>query len=163
MGIMRNLIHKLSKESLLYGSPIHGLKHWITVERNGLYLSQFNEANQEIVSLFSYLHDCQRVNEYTDAEHGFRAAEYAHSIRSEFINLNDADFEKLYYAIEWHNHGRLSEDDTISTCWDADRLDLDRVGIYPSSDYLTNPEAKRIADEFDYVLLDEQPSTDWNP
>jgi uncharacterized protein len=31
---------------------------------------------------------------------------------------------------------------TVSTCWDADRLDLGRVGIEPHPDYLCTAEAR---------------------
>ena len=41
------------------------------------------------------------------------------------------------------------------TCWDADRLDLGRVGIIPDSKYLFNAEAKRIADHGDRKALYE--------
>ena len=159
---MRELIHRLSKESKLYKSPIHGLKHWISVERNGLYLAKFNEANKRIVSLFSYLHDCQRENEFIDPEHGLRAAEYAHSLRGELLDLDDNDFDLLYFALQWHNHGQLSDNVTISTCWDADRLDIDRVGIYPDEKYLSSPEAKRIANDIDLAILDRQKSNNWD-
>lgn len=158
---MRKLIHKLSKESLLYKSPIHGLKHWITVERNGLYLAKFNGADTYMISLFSYLHDCKREDEYTDPKHGHRAAEYAFHIRDEFIDLNDENFEKLYHALKYHNQSLDTADLNISTCWDADRLDLDRVGIYPDPNRLFNTEAKRIAEEVDLTLLDQQPKKNW--
>jgi uncharacterized protein len=158
---MRKLIHKLSKESLLYQSPIHGLKHWITVERNGLYLATFNDADPYMISLFAYLHDCKRENEYADLKHGHRAAEYAHQIREEFIDLNNEKFDKLYHALKYHSQRLDTDDVTISTCWDADRLDLDRVGIYPDPDRLFNAEAKRIAEEVDLTVLDEQPKKKW--
>ena len=36
----------------------------------------------------------------------------------------------------YHSVGRLDRDITIQTCWDADRLDLGRVGINPKPAYL---------------------------
>jgi uncharacterized protein len=41
----------------------------------------------------------------------------------------------------------------VATCWDADRLDIGRVGIVPNSKYLFSDEAKRIADEDDFKVL----------
>ena len=38
--------------------------------------------------------------------------------------------------------GRLDRDITIQTCWDADRLDLGRIGITPKSHYLGSSLAK---------------------
>ena len=37
--------------------------------------------------------------------------------------------------------GDVSTDATIQTCWDADRLDLGRVGIFPSAKYLSQEAA----------------------
>ena len=37
-----------------------------------------------------------------------------------------------------HSGGQVSEDATIQTCWDSDRLDLGRVGIFPSPKYLSD-------------------------
>ena len=34
---------------------------------------------------------------------------------------------------------------TIGTCWDADRLDLGRVGIIPSSDFMSTQAGKESA------------------
>jgi uncharacterized protein len=47
----------------------------------------------------------------------------------------------------------VPENITIGTCWDADRLDIGRVGIQPNEEFMTNPEAKRIAREFDFDVL----------
>ena len=38
--------------------------------------------------------------------------------------------------------GRLSKDATIQTCWDADRLDLGRVGERPNPTYLGTKAAR---------------------
>ena len=45
-------------------------------------------------------------------------------------------------ACRYHSVGRLDRDVTIQTCWDADRLDLGRVGITPKSLYLGSSLAK---------------------
>tara|TARA_B100000315_G_scaffold79959_1_gene73252 strand:- start:616 stop:768 length:153 start_codon:yes stop_codon:yes gene_type:complete len=46
-----------------------------------------------------------------------------------------------------------ASDITIATCWDADRLDLGRVGADPNPKYLFSDEAKRIAQDSDFVIL----------
>ncbi len=33
-----------------------------------------------------------------------------------------------FYAVEFHAYGRVSDDPTIGTCWDADGLQLTRIG-----------------------------------
>ena len=38
--------------------------------------------------------------------------------------------------------GRLTRDVTIQTCWNADRLDLGRVGIKPNPTYLGTAAAR---------------------
>jgi hypothetical protein len=35
----------------------------------------------------------------------------------------------------------------VTSCWDADSLNIGRIGILPNSSYLFSAEAKRIADE----------------
>ena len=45
-------------------------------------------------------------------------------------------------ACEGHSSGRTVEDITVCTCWDADRLDLGRVGIQPKAQYLCTAPAK---------------------
>ena len=143
------LIEKLSNVSKMYHSRLHGIDHWRRVEKNGLHLSQFTKADTEIVTCFAYLHDCMRMNEGHDPEHGKRGAEYARKLRWSIIDLTGEQFEVLSYACEWHTKGRYKDTDniTVATCWDADRLDLGRVGIVPSAEYLLTDEGKRIANE----------------
>ena len=43
----------------------------------------------------------------------------------------DEQFEWLCIACEKHTHTHLTGNPTIDTCFDADRLDLGRVGILP--------------------------------
>ncbi len=37
----------------------------------------------------------------------------------------------LAHAMRHHDRGQVSDDPLVGTCWDADRLDLPRVGITP--------------------------------
>jgi uncharacterized protein len=53
------------------------------------------------------------------------------SHRGKSFQLSDEDFQLLQYACIWHTEGVHHDDVTIATCWDADRLDLGRVGIVP--------------------------------
>ena len=146
------LLKLLKKESAFYSSLIHGVKHWRRVEKNGLYLANFNYADKAVISYFVYLHDCMRENEDQDSEHGLRAALFAKKHR-ELIDLNKKQFQQLILACEGHTNGERADCVTINTCWDADRLDLGRVGIQPDSAYLYSPEAKRIADSNSFNVL----------
>jgi uncharacterized protein len=78
-------------------------------------------------------------------EHGEKAAKYAAELRDRLFHLDDGSFDRLSYACEWHTHGRLSSDQTIGACWDADRLDLVRIGITPDPRFLSTLAAREIA------------------
>lgn len=141
----QRLIKRLSVVSEMFYSSLHGIDHWRRVERNGLHLSKFTQADTAIVSCFAYLHDCMRMSEGHDPEHGKRGAAYAKELRGDILTLDDEQLETLCHACEWHTAGRHTDNITVATCWDADRLDLGRVGITPSEKYLLTDEAKRIA------------------
>jgi uncharacterized protein len=59
------------------------------------------------------------------------------------LHLQDGDFNLLREAIRDHEFGRTRADVTVMTCWDADRLDLGRVSIRPSPNYLCTDYAKK--------------------
>jgi uncharacterized protein len=150
--INKKVIELLNRESAFYNSSIHGIAHWKTVERNGHYLAKFNSADIKVISYFSYFHDCMRENEGEDDKHGRRGAKFAEKFRS-LIDLTDRQFKQLTDACEGHTDCKRAECTTINTCWDADRLDLGRVGISPSAEFLFNQEAKRIAILKDFIVL----------
>jgi len=128
-------------------SRVHGPEHWTRVERNGLYISEQNGADEDIIKLFALFHDSMRFNDDRDSEHGLRGAEYAKSLLNREYELAEDKFELLYYACQYHCKHRSTEDKTIGTCWDADRLDLRRVGIRPIEKYLYSDAAKIIVKE----------------
>lgn len=116
---------------------IHGVPHWTRVRHNGLLLAQETGADVVVVELFALLHDCQRDDDDEDPAHGPRAAEFALTLQGRHFQLADDQLERLYVAIAQHSDGLLHADPTIQTCWDADRLDLGRVGIQPDPRYLS--------------------------
>lgn len=124
---------------------IHGVKHWSKVRRNGLLIAMDNGADTDVIEYFSYLHDSKRINEHSDPEHGKRAAEFALSLRDTYVHLSNASFIRLVTALEGHTYERFHDDVTIQTCWDADRLDLGRVGIMPDQAYMGTDRAKELA------------------
>lgn len=150
---MKELVAKVISEAKLANSSIHGVSHWQTVERNGTYLCQFNSADIQVVQLFALFHDSKREDDHRDLEHGPRAEEYLRTI-SQLVPLNTVQFEDLCIACRTHTVGKVTENITIGTCWDSDRLDIGRVGIKPHEKFLINPEAKRIAREEDFNVLD---------
>jgi uncharacterized protein len=115
---------------------IHGQLHWMKVLENGLLLAKLNGANPKVLSYFAFLHDCQRYSDGRDEFHGQRAAGYVSKIRKE-IDLADDAFDLLVRAIRLHNRPLNTDVDlTVMTCWDADRLNLLRVGTQPNPRYL---------------------------
>lgn len=129
-----------------YALPVdgdHGIAHWARVLENGMRLVPETGADAEVVQLFAVLHDCRRLNEVTDPEHGPRAAEFARELRGEAFELSDSAFRLLYRACHGHTHERTHPDPTVQTCWDSDRLDLGRVGITPHPSRLCTAYAKR--------------------
>ena len=121
---------------------IHGVGHWQRVQENGMKLAKSTGANRDIVRLFSFLHDCCREDDGHDPEHGPRAAEFTRTLKDSVIIADDALFEKLVEAIHDHTLVTYSTDPDISTCWDADRLDIGRVGVKPNPRLLNNAIAK---------------------
>jgi uncharacterized protein len=110
---------------------------------NGLRLAESTGANVEVVQLFAVFHDSRRVNESSDPGHGLRGAELAVQLHGILYDLPDAQFALLYEACAGHTNGLTEADITIQTCWDADRLDLGRVGMYPEPSKLCTDAAKR--------------------
>ncbi len=67
----------------------------------------------------------------------------ATSFRGQFFTLSDEDLFTLLTACTLHTVGREHPDITVQTCWDADRLDLMRVGIRPHPKYLNTLAAQQ--------------------
>jgi uncharacterized protein len=120
----------------------HGISHWARVFENGLRLAEQTAANLEVVQLFAVLHDSRRHNEGFDPKHGPRAAAFAEELRGLVFELPDPEFRLLHKACAGHTHEQTHPDITIQTCWDADRLDLGRVGITPHPSRLCTDAAK---------------------
>jgi uncharacterized protein len=146
---MEELKEYLISQFLLRSDSLHGPLHWESVLRNGLLLASKNKnIDQEVLTLFSYIHDSKRVDEYIDIHHGERAANSLDYLeRLGLINLRENQKELLYFAIKHHNEGKTSTDVTIGACWDSDRLELDRVGILPSINFFSTSEGKHLLND----------------
>ena len=124
---------------------IHGPNHWRNVELAGLQLSRLNGADEIVVRLFAVFHDVERQSEGSDSEHGRRAADLILHLHGDLFEIDDARLESLLDAVRFHNDGLVSEDLTIGTCWDADRMDLPRVGITPRAALMSTQHGKEFA------------------
>jgi len=142
---MEKIIEYIKLKARLFNSPIHGIKHWKNVEKIGMYLCERNNADRELVKTFAYIHDIGRLNEDEDFGHGKRSVEIAKEMVENKIitSLDENQLQKLYYACEYHSKEDAKSDDiTIQTCWDADRLDLWRLMITPKKELLFTDAGK---------------------
>lgn len=133
-------------EDRIYDSEIHGLAHWRQVEFNGLLLAKKTGADITVVRLFALFHDSKRESDGYDETHGGRGAEFAKKCREEkLFEITDEQFEKLYHACTHHTTERHNGDSTIDTCYDADRLDLGRVGFKLNPNKMATEYGAKIA------------------
>src|SRR5258706_12110524 len=138
----RELIRIIRKQFALSWKGLHGAPHWARVRENGLRLAETTGAKTEVVELFAFLHDSRRVNDYDDPDHGNRAARFVEMLAGRLFELDQADLEDLLTACRGHTDGLSDGSITVLTCWDADRLDLGRVGIKPSPHRLCTDAAR---------------------
>lgn len=123
----------------------HGISHWRNVLKIGNYLAKETKADIKIVNLFAYLHDSKKENDAYDPEHGRKAAVFAQELfAKKLLPLSSEQLDKLVFACQYHADAvAKSNDITIQTCWDADRLDLWRVGVMPDKKLLNTDFAKQ--------------------
>ena len=134
-------------------NSIHGIAHWFRVLGNALYIAKFSGADVVTVKLFAIFHDCMRKNEEYDPSHGAEGAAAARKLRDQKVyNSTDDQLNKLYYACKYHTDGQVASDPTVGTCWDADRLDLPRVGIEPGLRWFSTAIARTAVKVGDYAL-----------
>jgi uncharacterized protein len=150
---MAPLIPHIVRKALLSVKPvfrlnmshgIHGLPHWSRVLWHGRMLASALDVDPNLLAWFAFLHDSQRYNEGDDPEHGMRAAEFAVKLRHQGVltELDSRHFEMLCEAMRMHSMGYTESEKGIVACWDADRLDLGRVGITPAPHRLCTPQAR---------------------
>ncbi len=124
-------------------SFLHGEGHWRRVAAAGLaLLPETPAADPAVVFLFALFHDSMRFNDGHDPLHGPRGAALAGELRGEAFDLEDAEMDLLASACEEHTNGGVSSDPTVGVCWDADRLNLWRVGIRPDPRLLSTGAAR---------------------
>lgn len=136
-------------------SEIHGIDHWQRVERNGLLLAKESGANTRIVQAFAYLHDCMRLSDGEDYSHGQRAANMVRGYKeSIFRDFSKEEFDDLIYALANHTRVEKTVKRDIDTCFDADRLDLTRVGIQPDPERMATSTGAYYAANMDKLNED---------
>ena len=139
------ILQRIKDQYQLNLNSDHGINHWKRVNKIGLYLSNETKADTMVVRLFAYLHDSKRINEDYDPQHGERAALFTSELYKEkLLDITVGQLNNLVTACKYHSQSEIKPDNiTIATCWDADRLDLWRLGAVPDPEYLFSNAAKR--------------------
>ena len=148
---MKDCIEKLRvyaiKHSKVGSGSVHGIAHWDRVSKNADSLWT-SDVNLLVVKAFAYIHDVEREDDGCDLLHGPRAAALVDEIRdTELAFLNDDEILQLKKACELHTTTLRTEDATVNACFDADRLDLGRVGITPNPDKMATAQGQIIAEK----------------
>jgi len=121
----------------------HGPDHWARVSRHALAVARSLGEDPLVSHLFAWIHDTHRQDEGTDPEHGPRAADFILRHRDTLCAfLSDRQVEDLAHACRLHSDGQVNGPASVRACWDADRLDLWRVGVEPHPRYLCTSYAK---------------------
>ena len=137
------LVEAILERSTGKDSSIHGESHWQRVAAAALtLLPETPCADPALVFLFAVFHDSMRLNDNYDPLHGPRGAALARELRGEAFDLEDAEMGLLAFACEEHTKGGVDPDPTVGVCWDADRLNLWRVGIRPNPRFLSTEAAR---------------------
>ncbi len=141
-----DILSLVEKEFRLGSDSIHGKRHWDHVWEFGQAIGKNNGADLTVVYLFSYLHDSKRVDESDDDGHGERAAVFVQELFAKrMLDVSGKQLGQLIFACRFHDKPCSRSDDvSIQTCWDADRLDLPRVGIKVDPTRLSTKEAVQL-------------------
>lgn len=122
-------------------SRTHGLDHWWRVWKNAQLIEGLG-TDLSVVGLFALFHDAMRYNDHDDPAHGMRGFK----LWERFNQLQDVEQyltrqqqEIFFTACVEHSAGHKSDEPTIGTCWDADRLDHHRLGVWPNPHYMSTP------------------------
>lgn len=121
----------------------HGLSHWARVYENGLRLAAETGADRQVVELFALFHDSRRLTDQADPDHGPRGALLAERYhRDGLLRLDEQPLRLLLTACRLHTAARTHDDPTVRTCFDADRLDLARIGATVDPAFLCTEAAR---------------------
>lgn len=141
-----SLLARIAAQFPLGKHSIHGPSHWERVEDWGMRLGAATPGTDiVVVRLFAVFHDSRRLNEHTDPQHGQRGGDLAFQRHGNWFTVDPAHLVLLIAACARHELGEISNDPTIGCCWDADRLDLPRVGMLPNPKLMSTIAGKAWA------------------
>ncbi len=124
----------------------HGPAHWARVRKHGVHLARLYGVSPVVPSLFALFHDCCRREEFDDRFHGQRAAAFIEKLveTRQLTGLAPKEVDLLQQACAGHSEGWTEGPRVVQICWDADRLDLGRVGYRPDPRRLCTDAAKDL-------------------
>jgi uncharacterized protein len=150
MMVAAQAVHFVLRESHTLNvlqSRIHGLDHWWRVWKTSILLSAGDgHVDMEVVALYALFHDSMRMTDGEDRSHGMRGIRLWERWKDvsppgyvdDIFSRNQE--ELLFEAIAEHSEGLQTTNPTIATCWDADRLDLHRKGLWPDTRFMSTQE-----------------------
>lgn len=118
-----------------------GIDHISRVIENGIILSEINGSNLNVIIVYAFFHNIKKKNNEQDIGHAERSANFLRHYESE-LNLTEEEFDTVYDACKDHSDILFNENKDIADCWDADRLDIMRKGLYPNKEKLNSIAAK---------------------
>ncbi|OUV22096.1 MAG: hypothetical protein CBC55_04690 [Gammaproteobacteria bacterium TMED95] len=134
-------------EERLSPNGLHGCRHWERVLINGLLLEQVlpDYVCADTIYLFALFHDSKRMREGEDPGHGARGAAFFNECVDKGLitfrehlgapNANEV-IANVSRACTRHSENLFDDEPHVAACFDADRLDLERVSIYPDREKL---------------------------
>lgn len=128
-------------------SRLHGLDHWFRVWKNAQILAKHTpNVDMEVVAIYALFHDSMRNDDDYDPQHGFRGwLLWQYLDEASGVLLTEQQYHQLSTACAEHSDGTRSLDPTIGVCWDADRLDLHRKGIWPDIRFMSTQATLDLA------------------
>jgi len=119
--------------------PMHGEPHWRAVAWAGLRIAELRGGlRPDVLVAFGLLHDCRRETDDWDPEHGDRAARVAARSAPLKRLLGAEGRDLVAEACRLHERGMSRPDaPAIGACWDADRVNLVRLGFRLDPRYFT--------------------------
>jgi len=140
----KQIIEELERHFRCEWRGYHGINHWSRVQKNGLLLAEKEKTRKDVVTLFSLFHDSARENEGYDIEHGIRGIHVLDKFKGVYFDIDDKGYYEVKEAIVGHSNGYTTHQSIhVKVCWDADRLDLARVGIEPLPQHLCTSTARQ--------------------
>ena len=122
---------------------IHGIPHLRRVSFIAGRIANFYGENVESAVVAGFLHDCARTDDGGGKRHAYDSAVLAKRVLAQFYPHLDS--ARICKCIELHTDGKITTDRLLGSVWDADRLDLSRLGYKIIPELLSTDTARRLA------------------